>query len=315
MKSVCHRQPPVGLSPMKVFYSDVFELPLPPGHRFPLRKYRQLRERISASTSMRGIELIEAPAATLEELSLAHSREYLTRIASGALTPLEQRRIGFPWSPQMVQRCRRSTGATIAATRAGLSKGVGVHLAGGTHHAFPDAGQGFCVFNDVAVAIRVMMAEGSIQRAVVIDCDVHQGNGTAAMFRDDHRVFTFSMHGERNFPFRKCEGDLDVPLSDGTGDAVYLALLHEVIQDRLPLDEADCVFYLAGADPFSGDRFGRLSLSKEGLAARDQLVLGTCQRRDLSVVVVMAGGYARRVSDVVDIHARTVEITAAHQER
>jgi acetoin utilization deacetylase AcuC-like enzyme len=210
----------------------------------------------------------------------------------------------------MVRRCRHSAGGTLAAARSALEDGIGVHLAGGTHHAFADAGQGFCVFNDVAVATRVLTAQGLMRRAVVIDCDVHQGNGTASMFAGDDRLFTFSMHGDRNFPFRKCEGDLDIALADGTGDEPYLNILREVVRDRLPLDGADCVFYLAGADPYVYDRFGRLALTKVGLAARDQVVLDACRRRGIPLVVVMAGGYAANLDDIVDIHAKTVQLAA-----
>jgi acetoin utilization deacetylase AcuC-like enzyme len=192
-----------------------------------------------------------------------------------------------------------------------MEEGVGVHLAGGTHHAFADAGQGFCVFNDVAVASRVLLAEGRIRGALVIDCDVHQGNGTASIFKADDRVFTFSIHGDRNFPFRKFDGDLDVALADGTEDAEYLDILHDVLCDQVPLAEADCVFYLAGADPYWRDRLGRLSLSKRGIAARDQMILETCRQKNIPVVTVMAGGYAHDLTDVVDIHASTVQLASS----
>jgi acetoin utilization deacetylase AcuC-like enzyme len=293
---------------MKVFYSDVFDLPLPPGHRFPVDKYRRLRERVAAARPNHGIALFEAPAVRPAELALVHTRQYLSKVLYGDLTELEQRRIGFPWSPKMVERSLRSTGATVAAARVAIEDGLAVHLAGGTHHAQSDAGQGFCVFNDVAVASRVLLAEGRIRRALVIDCDVHQGNGTAAIFDGDDRVFTFSIHGDRNYPFRKLDGDLDVPLADGTGDATYLNALEHVLHNQLPWTEADCVFYLAGADPFVKDRLGRLSLTKHGLALRDQMVLQTCGQRRIPVVIVMAGGYAKDLDDVVDIHAETVRI-------
>jgi acetoin utilization deacetylase AcuC-like enzyme len=295
---------------MRAYYSDVFALPLPEGHRFPVDKYRLLRLRVAEFADACGIRLVEAPAAEISELALAHTEEYLRKVCQGGLTDLEQRRIGFPWSEAMVRRCRHSAGGTLAAARSALEDGIGVHLAGGTHHAFADAGQGFCVFNDVAVATRVLTAQGLMRRAVVIDCDVHQGNGTASMFAGDDRLFTFSMHGDRNFPFRKCEGDLDIALADGTGDEPYLNILREVVRDRLPLDGADCVFYLAGADPYVYDRFGRLALTKVGLAARDQVVLDACRRRGIPLVVVMAGGYAANLDDIVDIHAKTVQLAA-----
>jgi acetoin utilization deacetylase AcuC-like enzyme len=296
---------------MKVFYSDIFELPLPAGHRFPLAKYRRLRERVAGFAETCHIELIPSPSAEIEELALVHAQTYLDQVITGGLTELDQRRIGFPWSPKMVERSLRSTSATVAAGRAACSDGIAVHLAGGTHHAFSDAGQGFCVFNDVAVAARVLLAEGLARQVLVIDCDVHQGNGTASIFAGDDTVFTFSIHGDRNFPFRKCQGDLDIALSDGTDDPVYLQVLQRALNEQLPLAQADCVFYLAGADPFVGDRLGRLSLTKAGLSARDELVLGACQTLGKPVTVVMAGGYARNIDDIVDIHARTVRIAAS----
>jgi acetoin utilization deacetylase AcuC-like enzyme len=206
----------------------------------------------------------------------------------------------------MVERSRRSTGATIGAARAALDNSVGVHLAGGTHHAFPDRGQGFCVFNDVAVAVRVLQTEGLIRRAVVIDLDVHQGNGTASIFANDPSVFTFSMHGERNFPFAKCDSDLDIGLPDETNDESYLTILRDAVQNQLPLANTDIVFYLAGADPYEHDRFGKLKLTKAGLAERDRLVFALCRRHQLPLTVIMAGGYAKSVEDEVEIKATTV---------
>jgi acetoin utilization deacetylase AcuC-like enzyme len=296
---------------MKVFYSDIFELPLPAGHRFPMAKYRRLRERVAGFAETCNIDLVPSPAARIEELALVHSQTYLDKVITGSLTELDQRRIGFPWSPKMVERSLRSTSATVAAGRAAYQDGIAVHLAGGTHHAFADAGQGFCVFNDVAVAARVQLAEGLARQVLVIDCDVHQGNGTASIFSGDHTVFTFSIHGDRNFPFRKCKGDLDIALGDGTDDSVYLEVLHAALHEQLPLAHADCIYYLAGADPYVGDRLGRLSLTKAGLSTRDELVLGTCRSMGKPVTVVMAGGYARNIDDIVDIHARTVRIAAS----
>jgi len=299
---------------MRVFYSDTFKLPLPPRHRFPIAKYRMLREALQAGALAGRLEFCEASRASDAQLLRVHTPEYLAKLASGGLTKLEQKRIGFPWSPEMVERSRRSTGATIDAARAALDDGVAVHLAGGTHHAFADHGQGFCVFNDVAVAVRALQAERLIERAVVVDLDVHQGNGTAAIFAVDASVFTFSMHGDRNFPFAKCDGDLDIALPDGAGDADYLAALRDAFPARLPLESADCVFYLAGADVFRGDRFGRLQVTKAGLAARDYRVLGVCRRRRLPVVVVMAGGYASDLQDIVDINTASVELASRSLE-
>ena len=295
---------------MQIFCTDNFELPLPANHRFPIEKYRLLRQRVSERLG-RGVQLSVPAAATDQQLATAHDRAYLQKVQSGALTPIEQRRIGFPWSGQLVERSRRSTGATIAAGRAALDDGIGVNLAGGTHHASTARGQGFCVFNDVAVAVRVLQSERRIRRAIVIDCDVHQGNGTAEIFAGDPSVFTFSMHGDRNFPFDKTTSDLDIALADGTTDEQYLSHLASALRSEIPWEETDCVFYLAGADPYAGDRLGRLDLSKAGLRTRDQLILSACRTASLPVVVTMAGGYARDINDTVDIQSATVEV--AHE--
>ncbi len=300
---------------MKAFFSDSFPLPLPTEHRFPLDKYRRLRERIVSDSLARSIHLVEAPAVTHAQLALVHTPEYLDQVWQGTLTPLAQQRIGFPWSAEMVRRCRHSAGGTLAAARVALREGIAVHLAGGTHHAFPDGGQGFCVFNDVAVAIRTLVAERQLRRSVVIDCDVHQGNGTAAIFAADPFTFTFSMHGANNFPFRKCHGDLDLGLPDGTEDDAYSEALRQALTRQLPISDADGVFYLAGADPFVGDRYGKLALTKHGLAHRDQMVIDACRSAAVPLTIVMAGGYARDIDDIVDIHAQTVTLAAQSQRR
>ena len=286
---------------MKAFYSDTFAFPLPGTHRFPLGKYGQLRQRIVADGLIPPLELYVAPPATDEQLRLAHQEDYLRRTIEGRLDVKEVRRIGLPWSPELVTRARHSTGGTLAACRAALEEGLAVNLAGGTHHAGYDRGQGYCLFNDVVIAARV-----AGRRAVVIDCDVHQGNGTAALARDDPGIFTFDVYNESNFPLHKEPSDLDVPLADGTGDEDYLAVLEAGLARALDLARAELAFYLAGADPYEGDSLGRLALSKAGLAARDRLVLERCRAAGLAVVVLMAGGYGRRVEDTVDIHLATV---------
>ena len=301
---------------MRAFYTDRFVLPLPVGHRFAMIKYARLRERCLAEGILRPDELAEPPAATWDELARVHEPAYLAAARDGTLSPLEQRRIGFPWSPEMIERSRRSSGATIAAGRVALGEaaargwGVAVNLAGGTHHAYPEHGEGFCVFNDAAVAIRALQAEGRIRRAAVLDCDVHQGNGTAAAFRADPTVFTFSIHGARNFPFRKERSSLDVELPDGTGDEAFLAALELHVPQILEDFRPDLAIYLAGADPWREDRFGRLGMSKEGLAERDRLVLGACRAAGVPVAVAMAGGYARDTEDTVDIHVATIRTCA-----
>ena len=247
-------------------------------------------------------------AATDEQLALAHDQDYLEKVKQGSLSEQEIRRMGFPWSPELVERSRRSAGSTIAACRAALTEGVAVNLAGGTHHAGRRHGEGFCVFNDAAVAARVMQAEARVKLVMIIDCDVHQGNGTAAILQNDDSVFTFSIHGEKNFPFRKEASDLDISLPDGTGDADYFRELDDGLQQAMQLANAGLVIYLSGADPFEGDRLGRLSLTKAGLAKRDELVMQSCTDANLPVAVVMAGGYAENVDDIVDIHAQTIQI-------
>ncbi len=301
---------------MRAFYTDRFVLPLPEGHRFPMVKYARVRERCLAEGVLRPEALAEPPAAAWEELALVHQAEYLERVREGTLEPLAQRRIGFPWSPGMVERSRRSVGASIAAGRVALDEaaahgwGIAANLAGGTHHAYPAHGEGFCVFNDAAVAVRVLQRAGRIRRAAVLDCDVHQGNGTAAVFATDPSVFTFSIHGARNYPFRKERSTLDVELPDGAGDDAFLAALELHVPHLLAGFRPDLAVYLAGADPWRDDRFGRLALSKAGLEERDRLVLGACRDAAIPVVVTMAGGYARDTEDTVDIHVATLRVAS-----
>lgn len=295
---------------MNVFYHDSFTFPLPEGHRFPIQKYVLLRERIVGEGVVREEDLHVPDPASDEQLLLVHDPAYLEKLENGNLTEREIRRMGFPWSPGLVERSRRSVGSTIAACRSAIAEGVSVNLAGGTHHAFPGHGEGFCVFNDAAVAARVMQREKQVNRVLIVDCDVHQGNGTAAIFSGDPSVYTFSIHGEKNFPFQKEESDVDLPLPDRTGDDAYLSSLEEGLAQSLAEARAELVIFLAGADPFHGDRLGRLALTKAGLARRDRLVIGKCREHGLPVAVVMSGGYGRDVQDTVDIHFRTVKIAA-----
>jgi len=293
---------------VKIFHSDRFTFPLPEGHRFPLPKYSLLHQRVIDSGLVPPEELIEGEPASDEQLLRAHTPDYLHKVANGLLSEKEVRRIGLPWSPQLVERSRRSVGCTIAACRLALQDGLAANMAGGTHHAYPDHGEGYCVFNDVAVAARLMQAEGRAQRIVVIDCDVHQGNGTAAIFTGDPAVFTFSIHGAKNFPYHKEVSDLDIALPDGTGDQAYLDALQDGLSQSLRSAKADLAIYLAGADPFAGDRLGRLSLSKSGLAERDRMVFNACAHLGLPVAISMAGGYAKDVGDVADIHFHTLRL-------
>lgn len=296
---------------MKIFYTDHYVLPLPAGHRFPMEKYSLLRRRVEEA-GLAGVgELRQPQAATDEQILRAHDAGYLDRVVHGHLAACEIRRIGFPWTPQMVERSRRSAGATIEACRAALEDRMAVNLAGGTHHAFRDHGEGYCVFNDAAIAALAIQAEGLARRVAILDCDVHQGNGTAAILAHDPSVFTFSIHGARNFPFRKEPGDLDIELPDGTGDAAYLDALERGVCRALSAAQPELVIYLAGADPFEDDRLGRLSLTKAGLQARDRMVFELCRSIGAPVAVAMAGGYARNITDTVDIHFATVVAAAS----
>jgi acetoin utilization deacetylase AcuC-like enzyme len=304
---------------MQAFYADHFVLPLPEGHSFPMGKYEKLRARVVAECP--GIRLGPALPASDGELALAHTPQYVEAVAHGHLSAAEQREIGFPWSPRMAERARRSVGATISAARAALIDGEGVaaNLAGGTHHAQADKGSGYCVFNDAAVAARLMQAEWhrrhrQLLRVAVIDLDVHQGNGTAAIFAGDDTVFTLSLHGAKNFPFRKQAGDVDVELPDGCGDGAYLHALDDAL-DRLWQHTAPgLVFYLAGADPHEGDRLGRLKLTCDGLAERDRRVFAVCRERGIPVAVSMAGGYGRDIDITVGVHLRTLQTAFESQQ-
>ncbi|HMT81864.1 MAG TPA: histone deacetylase [Ottowia sp.] len=305
---------------MKTFYSTQLSLPLPPGHRFPMGKYAALRDRLAAECE--GLRLAQAPPASDAELALAHAPAYVAAVAQGRLDARAQREIGFPWSEAMVERSRRSVGASIQATRVAQREGVAANLAGGTHHASAQAGSGYCVFNDIAVAARLLQAErtGGGQQArppriAVIDLDVHQGNGTASIFADDPSVFTLSLHGEKNFPFRKVAGDLDVGLPDGTGDQAYLDALDLALVELDSRFRPDAVFYLAGADPHEGDRLGRLKLSYDGLLARDRRVFDWAWTRRLPLTLCMGGGYGHDIGTTVQVQVNTFGVALQYWRR
>jgi len=293
---------------MKAFYSDHFVLPLPAGHRFPMGKYSRLRDRVAGE--LPEVDLIEAAAARDGVLALAHWPDYIERVAGGHMTDAEMRAIGFPWSAAMVERSRRSTGATIGACRAAVAEGVGASLAGGTHHAFANSGHGYCVFNDVAVATRLLQAEAAGAqrqlRVAIIDLDVHQGDGTASIFAGDDSVFTLSLHAEKNFPFRKQASALDVGLPDGATDDEYLAALDAALATMRARFAPELIVYLAGADAHEGDRLGRLKLTIAGMAARDQCVFDLAARSRLPIAVVMGGGYGRDIDVTVAVHRNTI---------
>lgn len=295
---------------MQLFYTDIFVLPLPAGHRFPMEKYARLRTALLEGDRFRESDFRVPEAATDAELARAHDPAYIAAVSDGRLPEKAQKLIGFPWSPGMVERSRRSAGATLAACRAALAEGAAANLAGGTHHAHYDRGEGFCVFNDAAVAARAMQAENRAGRVLVVDCDVHQGNGTASILAGDDSIFTFSMHGARNFPFDKARSDLDIELPDGCPDAFYLEQLAHGLSTAFDLARPALVIYLAGADPYRDDRLGRLGLSFEGLAERDRQVFTACRSAGVPVAMAMAGGYARQIEDTVTIHRQTIELAA-----
>jgi acetoin utilization deacetylase AcuC-like enzyme len=302
---------------LQAFYSDHFVLPLPDGHRFPMSKYRRLRERVA--TDLRRIALAEPPAATDGQLALAHAPEYIDRVCKGLVTPAEQRAIGFPWSEAMVERSRRSVGATISACRAALVEGVAVSLAGGTHHAQHARGAGYCVFNDAAIAARQLQADSAKSRrqlpVAIIDLDVHQGDGTAQILAGDTAIFTLSLHGATNFPFRKQVSCLDIGLPDGTGDADYLAELDAALCELRRRFEPQFILYLAGADPHESDRLGKLKLSIDGIGRRDQQVFEFAEQLQVPIAVTMAGGYGRDVETTVAIHLQTVRLAFQSWQR
>ena len=298
---------------MQIYRTDQFPLPLPDGHRFPAEKYALLAQAVEAIAAG---NMATAAAATPAELALAHDASYIHAMFDGSIAPAIMREIGLPWSTALVERSARSTGATIAAARSALLHGHGINLAGGTHHANRQQGSGFCVFNDVAVAIRVLQQEGRIRRAAVIDLDVHQGNGTAAIFAGDPSVFTLSLHGAKNFPFRRSASTLDIELADDCDDDAYLAALTPALAQLAANFAPDIVFYLAGADPYRDDRLGRLCLSMAGIQARDAQVLALCEARQWPLAVMMAGGYAVPISDTVAIHLNTVRaVLSCHHDR
>jgi acetoin utilization deacetylase AcuC-like enzyme len=306
---------------MQAYYADQFVLPLPQGHRFPMAKYRMLRDLLVQH--LPDICLQEAPCATELELALAHTPGYIAAVANGTLGAAAVREIGFPWSVAMAERARHSVGGTVAAGLTALAQGVAANLAGGTHHAYADKGGGFCVFNDVAVTARVLQGTWARQhpserqplQVAVIDLDVHQGNGTASIFRDDPSVFTLSLHGDKNFPFRKECSDLDVPLADACADTDYLAALTQALDELGQRFNPGFVIYLAGADPYEGDRLGRLKLSFDGLQTRDRQVFDWCFARRIPAVFVMAGGYGVQIEDTLQVQLNTYRVALDYWRR
>jgi acetoin utilization deacetylase AcuC-like enzyme len=292
---------------VRLWAHDRFAFPLPERHRFPITKYSRLRERVVED---RLGEICEAQAATWDDLALVHDRAYLDRVRSGGLSIREQRVLGLPWSPALVQRGRHSSQGTVEAARDAAAHGIGMNLGGGTHHAGSSSGRGFCLFNDVVLAVRVLRREGLLRRVLVVDCDVHQGDGTAELCADDPEAFTLSVHGGANYPFQRATSDLDVDLHDGTGDDEYLERLSAALEDAIPRARPDFLVFLAGADAWEGDALGRLALTKPGLQARDELVLSRARALGVPLCVTLAGGYAPNVEDTVDINLATVRLVA-----
>lgn len=292
---------------MHVFYTPRYYANIGEGHVFPIRKFELVRDRLVTEGTLHPAEIHEPSPASIDDVLLVHTHDYVSRLCSGSLTTKEIRRLGLPWSESLVRRSFYATGGTLAATHAALADGYGSNLAGGTHHSFADRGEGFCVLNDVAVAIRAMRARKFFQRAAIVDCDVHQGNGTATIFAGDDETFTFSIHGANNYPLFKAQSTLDVELPDGTSDREYLSAL----ASHLPVvfrNDPEIVFYLAGADPYAGDKLGRLSVSIEGLRERDAFVLRECYEREVPVVTVMSGGYGKDIKDTIEIHCNTIRL-------
>lgn len=292
---------------MTIYYSDSYTVPLPPGHRFPMEKYRMLREALLERGTVAPDELHEAQPVDRRTLLAAHTPAYVDAFCDGTIDARAVRRIGLPWSPEFVRRSLASVGGTLAAARASLDEGIAGNLAGGTHHAFADHGEGFCVFNDIAVAALTLLAEGEVDRVTVIDLDVHQGNGTAAILGSDPRVFTLSLHGGNNYPFHKVPSSLDVPLGDGMEDAEYLTLLADAIPVALAGDP-DLIFYQGGVDPLAADTLGRLAMTHEGLERRDRMILTAARNRSIPVVLTLGGGYARPISETVSAHVGTYRV-------
>jgi acetoin utilization deacetylase AcuC-like enzyme len=300
---------------MKCSYHPGYQVPLPDGHPFPIAKFPLLKDRLLAEGVLSAEDILQPEPLDRETLELIHTTGYLNKLEGPGLSPAEQRILGMPWSDSLWLRSRLASGGTLLAARSALETGLSGNLAGGTHHAFADHGEGFCVLNDVAIALAKLRVEHAIERGLIIDLDVHQGNGTAAIFENDDHVFTFSMHGQRNYPAAKMRSNLDVALQDGVGDAEYLACLSAHLPDVLVRANADIAFYLAGVDVAVGDRYGRLALTEEGIRERDRYVIETVRSRGVPLVIVLAGGYAQTRARTVDLHVHAFREAVAYERR
>lgn len=289
----------------RIFYSPYYYADIGEGHVFPIRKFEIAKDILLGEGTIKREQFIEPAEADREDLLLIHTADYIDRLCEGTLTPKEIRKLGLPWSRSLVRRSFHAISGTINAARLAVETGISSNLAGGTHHAYPDRGEGYCVLNDVAVAIRVLQRDGLARRALIVDLDVHQGDGTAFIFKDDSDVFTFSMHGSKNYPLFKQSSSLDIELSDGTADDEYLGILSEALP-RLLLHDPDVIFFLAGADPYENDKLGRLKLTMDGLRRRDEMVLQFARSAEVPIVTTMSGGYAKDIADTVEIHCNTI---------
>jgi acetoin utilization deacetylase AcuC-like enzyme len=293
------------MSDFRIFYSPFYYADIGENHVFPIKKFELVRDKLLEEGTLQSSEIFEPQPAEIEDILLIHTEDYISRLRGGTLTAKEIRKLGLPWSNSLVRRSFLAVSGTINAAKHALENGIASNLAGGTHHAFPDRGEGFCVLNDVAVAIEVLRRHKLAQRFLIVDCDVHQGNGTAFIFKDDEAVFTFSIHGAKNYPLFKEISNLDIELSDKTSDDEYLETLNEALP-RVFLHNPDIVFYLGGADPFEKDKLGRLNLTMNGLMKRDEAILGFAKEREVPIVTVMSGGYAQDINDTVEIHCNTI---------
>ncbi len=291
---------------MYALSSDRHVIDLPPHHTFPIQKYRLLREQLLAEGTLRPDELLEPSLISPIDVRRVHTEEYWRQLTGGTLPEKAIRRLGLPWSEALLRRSQASAQGTLTAARIALSHRVAMNLAGGTHHAFADHGEGYCVLNDIAIAIRCLQHDRWMQRMAIIDCDVHQGNGTAAIFAEEPDVFTFSIHGASNYPLVKVPGSLDIGVPDGTGDEDFLRALRPAVDRIMNEFRPGLIFYLAGADPHERDRLGKLRLTHEGLRRRDELVLQACREAAVPVAITLGGGYGKDVQDTVEAHCNTV---------
>ncbi len=293
---------------LKVAYSPIYKYELPAGHRFPMIKYELLPEQLIREGTIAESQFFKPTFLNDAALLLTHTPEYIRKLSFLPLSAKEERAIGFPVRQDLIQRGRYIAGGTFECAKYALSHGIAMNIAGGTHHAFATHGEGFCILNDIAISANLLLDEGLVKKILIIDLDVHQGNGTAHIFRNNYQVYTISVHGERNYPLRKQASDLDIGLPDGIEDKYYLEKLKKTIPTKICEFEPDLIFYLAGVDILDVDKLGRLSISKKGCRQRDHYILNLCKQNNVPVAVSMGGGYAHRLSDILEAHANTFRV-------